>query len=161
MREPKVGTNANKAVRESKKAVRPMIGHSSLGKSESGYSPEPMLERECLGDGSGKSKMPPEWVVEQFEQLLRSVFRVILALVTNNKKCSEQLMRQAKFFNRLLELYPGEVGRIIQETIKNLSLLTTQAVRQENDSLFQWTKLIACVTTESVQIQKNYIDIIA
>lgn len=49
-----------------------------------------------------------------FEKLQGSIFQTIYKLTVGNEKCSNSIVREASFFNKLLMFYPEQIGRILQ-----------------------------------------------
>jgi hypothetical protein len=61
----------------------------------------------------------------------------------------------------LLSLYPETIGALLEESIKNLCLLTTK-ISKEELVLFEWTRLVDYITAEDkLDVQRKYVDIIS
>ena len=70
-------------------------------------------------------------MVGELRELQEQLFEVIYLLVYNNKDNSEIIIEHSKFFNHLLALYPEVIGELLEESIKNLCLLTAKISKEE------------------------------
>ncbi len=74
---------------------------------------------------------------------MKSLFTVLLKLTKDNIPNSNVVISEVDFFNQILIYYPEQIGEILQESIKNLSVITTKDNNQSgSNELFLWVKLI-------------------
>ena len=59
------------------------------------------------------------------------LFEILYLLIYNNKGNSEIIIENSTFFNHLLSLYPETIGALLEESIKNLCLLTAKISKEE------------------------------
>lgn len=67
---------------------------------------------------------------------------LLMKLTKDNNANSNVIISEVVFFNKILVYYPEEIGEILQESIKNLSVFTTKSNQNGNNELFLWVKLI-------------------
>lgn len=73
------------------------------------------------------------------ERTLITILGILKRASRNNKECSSIIIQFANLFNSLLTTYPEEVGSLLRESIKNLSILN---LNYKGEELFQWVKLL-------------------
>lgn len=84
---------------------------------------------------------------------------LLFQMIKDNRECSDVLIQYASFFNQMLVSYPQQAGGLLQEAIRNLSILHTSY--SEGEELFQWIKLVDYPSINNLPTQTKYLQILA